>query len=70
MPMEIQPLALLALLVLLCPVEGLLYPRESSSRELKSLDGLWWFRTDPGGLGLRDHWYKLPLAQVSHTVLH
>jgi hypothetical protein len=40
----------LLLLLLATPPEasaGLLYPRDSPSRESKSLDGLWHFKTSP-----------------------
>lgn len=46
---------------------GLLYPRESESRDLRTLDGLWNFRADysPGREeGFVDEWYSKPLAQV------
>lgn len=50
---------------------GILYPRESESREVKSLDGIWSFRLD-GAQGLQDPetgfkeaWYMEPLSQVS-----
>ncbi|XP_050457603.1 beta-glucuronidase isoform X1 [Cataglyphis hispanica] len=44
------------------PLPGLLYPRESESREVKSLDGLWDFVVSPEGdalRGYREGWYAL-----------
>lgn len=46
---------------------GLLYPRESESREVKILDGLWNFRADFSAsrtAGLVDEWYSQPLSTV------
>ncbi len=59
----------LVLVVLLLPVgRGLLFPRESSNREVKELAGLWHFRADfsPNrNEGLEKNWYKQPLSKVS-----
>ncbi|XP_064089809.1 beta-glucuronidase-like isoform X6 [Macrobrachium nipponense] len=44
---------------------GGLYPRESASREVKSLDGLWNFRLAPlqdPDKGFREEWYSQPLS--------
>ena len=63
------------LVVLLLPVgRGLLFPRESSNREVKELAGLWHFRADfsPNrNEGFEKNWYKQPLSKVSlkHKVL-
>lgn len=47
---------------------ALLYPRESETREIKSLDGLWNFvksnDTTPTE-GLREKWYLQDLSKVS-----
>lgn len=47
---------------------GLLYPRESETREIKSLDGVWNFvksnQTAPTE-GIRDKWYLQDLNKVS-----
>lgn len=46
---------------------GGLYPRESVSREVKSLDGLWDFRLVPlhdQDKGFREEWFKQPLRKV------
>lgn len=48
--------------------EGLLYPRESETREVKTLDGIWNFlksnETAPTE-GIRDKWYLNDLSKVS-----
>ncbi len=57
---------------------GLLYPRESSSREVKELNGLWHFRADYSvdrNEGFEKEWYKQPLSKVethltSDTAIH
>ena len=41
-------------------VHGLLYPFESETRQIRSLDGLWQFRLDEQGLGEAEQWYALP----------
>lgn len=46
---------------------GLLYPRESPSRERKELSGLWSFRadfSDDRRRGLEQQWYRAPLREV------
>ncbi|XP_061460643.1 beta-glucuronidase [Rhineura floridana] len=46
---------------------GMLYPRESPSRELKELGGLWSFRADWSerrNAGFVEGWYKGPLSQT------
>ena len=46
---------------------GLLYPRESESRDVRSLDGLWNFRADfspDRNAGFEEQWYQSPLSQV------
>lgn len=51
--------------------EGLLYPRESETREVRSLDGIWSFAksdTKNPGEGLRDKWYLKEL-QLSTSVI-
>ncbi|KAL0605692.1 Beta-glucuronidase [Plecturocebus cupreus] len=51
----------------LAPPGGLLYPRESPSRERKSLDGLWSFRADFSDnrrRGFEEQWYRRPLREV------
>ena len=47
--------------------EGLLYPRESPSREVKELNGLWHFRADYSpsrNAGFEEKWYSQPLQKV------
>ncbi|XP_046981024.1 beta-glucuronidase-like isoform X2 [Schistocerca americana] len=47
---------------------GLLFPRDSESRELRSLDGVWSFRLDPGTQGYDDAWYSADLSQTGAVV--
>ncbi len=61
--------ALLLFCLLLQGVLGLLYPRETSSREVKELNGLWHFRADYSenrNEGFEKEWYKQPLSKVIH----
>jgi hypothetical protein len=47
---------------------GILYPRESESREVKSLDGIWHFRAVPEqnqDAGFVGKWFSSPLSHVS-----
>uniref|UniRef100_A0A1A9V8N3 Glycosyl hydrolases family 2 sugar binding domain-containing protein n=1 Tax=Glossina austeni TaxID=7395 RepID=A0A1A9V8N3_GLOAU len=50
---------------------GMLYPRESETREVRSLDGLWNFVksdiTNPTQ-GMRDKWYLDDLSRVRKTI--
>jgi beta-glucuronidase len=41
----------------------MLRPQDTSTRERKSLNGLWAFRLDADGAGRRERWYAAPLAQ-------
>jgi beta-glucuronidase len=46
---------------------GMLYPRESESREVKELNGIWDFRADMSedkNAGFKDSWYSKPLSKV------
>ena len=46
---------------------GGLYPRESATREVKSLDGIWNFRRAPllkPNQGFDEEWFKKPLKKV------
>ena len=59
---------LIVLVAVAVGCEGLLYPRESESREVKELNGVWHFRADfsPGrNAGFVEEWYKQPLPDVS-----
>lgn len=52
--------------------EGGLYPRESLTRELKSLDGIWNFRLSPPSdplYGFLNGWYLQDLERVSIHIL-
>jgi beta-glucuronidase len=39
---------------------GLLYPAESETRQIRSLDGLWQFRLDEQGVGEIERWFAMP----------
>ncbi|XP_015239131.1 PREDICTED: beta-glucuronidase [Cyprinodon variegatus] len=50
---------------------GLLFPRESSSREVKELNGLWAFRADRSpnrNQGFEKAWYKSRLAETGPVI--
>ncbi|XP_069954209.1 beta-glucuronidase isoform X6 [Cherax quadricarinatus] len=50
---------------------GGLYPRESVSREVRSLDGLWNFRLSPlqdPDKGFREEWYSQPLSKTGSVI--
>ncbi|KOC64606.1 Beta-glucuronidase [Habropoda laboriosa] len=50
---------------------GMLYPRESESREVKSLDGMWDFLVSPSGdtlKGYREAWYANELSKVGKVM--
>lgn len=51
---------LYGLLVSFTVVQSLLYPSESETRQIRSLDGLWTFRLDEQGRGEAEQWYALP----------
>ena len=51
---------LFILVVSLATSHGLLYPSESETRQVKSLDGLWSFRLDEQGQGEAEKWFDLP----------
>nr|XP_029712731.1 beta-glucuronidase-like isoform X3 [Aedes albopictus] len=51
--------------------EGLLYPRESETREVKKLDGMWNFvRSDSNNpsQGLREKWFSDDLSRFKRTI--
>ena len=53
--------------------DALLYAKESSSREVKELNGLWHFRADysPGrDAGFTEEWYKEPLPKVRQLLAY
>ena len=53
--------ACLLLLTVCCgATNGLLYPSESETRQVKSLDDLWSFRLDEQGVGETERWFALP----------
>ena len=46
---------------------AILFPRDSGSRESKSLDGLWRFKLSPKDdpdIGFRDSWFSGPLQAI------
>ena len=50
---------------------GMLYPRESESRQMKELGGLWMFRADMSSnrkAGFEEKWYANPLEKVCARV--
>ncbi|EDO39902.1 predicted protein, partial [Nematostella vectensis] len=50
---------------------GMLFPRASESREIKSLDGIWDFRADDSpqrSKGFDDMWFANPLTETGHTI--
>ncbi|XP_030648398.1 beta-glucuronidase isoform X1 [Chanos chanos] len=50
---------------------GMLFPRESPSREVKELNGLWNFRADISSdrnSGFENAWYKSPLAETGPVI--
>ncbi len=40
--------------------DGLLYPAESETRQIRLLDGLWQFRLDEDGVGETERWFLMP----------
>lgn len=64
----LRVLWLLAVFDTVFPLDGgMLFPRESFSREVKELNGLWGFRADRSpkrNEGFERAWYKRPLAEV------
>ncbi len=48
---------------------GMLYPRESESRQIQELNGMWNFRADTSAtrdVGLKDNWSNQKLSQVGN----
>ena len=43
---------------------GLLHPQTSESREVQSLDGIWRFRVDTHGVGMREGWAQAALTNT------
>ncbi|XP_043797314.1 beta-glucuronidase [Apis laboriosa] len=53
------------------PLPGMLYPRESESREVKSLDGMWDFVISPSGdtlKGYKEAWFADELSKVGKVM--
>ncbi|KAK2719947.1 beta-glucuronidase-like isoform X2 [Artemia franciscana] len=52
--------------------QGILYPQQSESRELFSLDGVWTFAISPKfdqDIGFKNQWYRKELKKVSKYVI-
>ncbi|KAE8625003.1 hypothetical protein XENTR_v10006127 [Xenopus tropicalis] len=50
---------------------GILYPRETPTRELKELSGIWSFRADKSpqrDKGFQEQWYKRPLGETGPVI--
>lgn len=50
---------------------GILYPKDSESREVQKLDGIWNFRLTPfkdSSKGYKEKWYKKDLRDVGATI--
>ncbi|KAG8451786.1 hypothetical protein GDO86_003832 [Hymenochirus boettgeri] len=50
---------------------GMLYPRETPTRELKELNGVWSFRADKStqrDQGFQEQWYKRPLRETGPII--
>ena len=50
---------------------GLLYPKDSTSRLVKELNGIWHFRVDNSASrqeGFTEEWYSKPLQSVSAII--
>ncbi|XP_076647331.1 beta-glucuronidase [Halictus rubicundus] len=53
------------------PLPGMLYPRESESREVKTLDGLWDFTVSPSDdslKGYKEAWYASDLSKTGKVM--
>ena len=42
----------------------MLYPKESETREVKNLSGVWKFKVDRENTGLEEAWYSKPLEDT------
>ncbi|PSN44377.1 Beta-glucuronidase [Blattella germanica] len=52
-------------------VGGILYPQESESRDVRTLDGIWNFRLSPQSdhlTGFRERWFQKDLSQTGETI--
>ena len=59
------------LLILTVDCNGLLFPKDSPSRLVKSLDGVWHFRADfspSRNAGFEEEWWKKPLASTGDVI--
>jgi len=64
---------LIALTYNVCDANLSLYPRESETREVKKLDGVWNFRTisisEDQNIGFTQKWFSQPLQLVRYSIL-
>lgn len=67
-PFMFAAVCLFSVLGTACPLSGgMLFPRESTSRDVKHLSGLWVFRADKSpsrSLGFEKAWFKSRLSEV------
>ncbi|XP_065054436.1 beta-glucuronidase-like [Rhopilema esculentum] len=69
---EILVLVIICEIFIFLRTECLLYPRESESREVKDISGLWSFRADNStnrNLGFEKEWWQKPLQQTGDVIL-
>ena len=69
--MEQKFLFLLIQLICTRHVVGLLFPRESESRDMKDLSGRWKFRVDDStdrNQSFREQWWEKPLHASGHVI--
>ena len=62
---------LLVLAVAVCYCNGFLFPKDSPSRLVKELNGIWNFRIDDSpsrNAGFDEKWYSQPLSKVHNYV--
>ena len=65
--------SVLVFLVTLESIGCMLFPRESESREVKDISGLWNFRADNSSdrnAGFKNQWWQKPLRQVSYLLFN
>ena len=68
---EIRALAVILLIFTTQNISGILYPRISESRDVRSLDGIWQFRACPSlepNKGFDETWYSQRLWKTGETI--
>ncbi|XP_054718490.1 beta-glucuronidase-like [Uloborus diversus] len=71
MNLNYKLLILCVIISAVCLKVDCLYPRESITRELKELNGIWDFKICDQAdqhIGFRDEWYKHPLMKMGDTI--